>query len=176
MMWNHFDLFTAALILLIGLKGLYNGTVRELAGLVGVALGVLVGSRLAPSLGRWISDHLFSLGSASAMNLIAFLFLLFLTWALSIFLGILIIHRFNPSIHSWLDRLVGFLFASLKVFLIVAVIVYALSTIEFVSKNAKPYIEKSRLYPLFITTGHALMRLPEVTTSPKAGSQPKEHR
>ncbi len=165
---NHFDLIAAAMIFLIGLKGLYNGTIRELSGLIGVTLGILIGSWLAPSFGAWISDHFFAFDSPSAMSMIAFLLLLFVTWAFCIFLGILIIKHFNPTIRSLIDRPIGFLFASMKAFIIVAVIVYTLSTIEFVQKNIQPYIKQSHLYPLFIDVGESLMHLPALNKARNA--------
>ena len=173
MAWNHFDLIATALIFLIGLKGLYNGAVHELSGLIGVVSGVLIGSRSVPLFSSWMTAHLFSVGSSSAMTLIAFLLLLTLVWMLCIFLGVLVVKRFEPAFHSWLDRLIGFLFASLKVFIILSVIVYSLSTIEFIQKNAKIYVENSRLYPFFLRTGSLLMHLPDQKPFPEASSRSK---
>ncbi len=172
MVLNNFDEAFLLLILFIGLKGLFNGAIRELSGLIGVIFGVWAGSRLAPSFGSWICSHLFCIHSPSAMTLIAFMLLLLFSWSLFIVSGIWFEKRFEIKIVAWIDRITGLLFASLKSFVIVAVIIYALSSVEFMEKNAKPYLKASLFYPLLIRTGRTLMRLPPPPVSSKI-DQPK---
>lgn len=54
---NIFDTVTLVIIVLIGLKGLFRGFIKEAFALIGIVGGVFVASRLARDVGffcRWI--------------------------------------------------------------------------------------------------------------------------
>ena len=156
---NSFDLTVSGIILFIGLKGLFNGAVREMAALVGVALGVWIASRYATGFGHWIDSRLLHSGSPSASAFLGFLIILTVLWILFVILGIIAHRRFAEGRHTLPDRLLGVLFASVKMFIIFSVIFYALDRIEFVHKNSAPYVASSRLFPWFMKTGSLLVHL-----------------
>ncbi|WP_456450700.1 CvpA family protein [Hydrogenimonas sp.] len=159
MQTNWFDAVSAVLILFIGLKGLFNGIVRELSGLLGVVAGVWIGSLYARGLGAWLGAHLLRIDSPSALTMVGFLVLLALTWVGFIVLGVVLSKTLTLTELGAADRALGFVFASLKVFIILAVIVYALSSIEFVRKNAERFVEGSHFYPWFMKTGEAIVHI-----------------
>ncbi len=156
---NGFDLATGALILLIGVKGLFNGFVKELAGLIGAVLGIWIASLFAGEFGDWLGKHLIPLDSHSALAMIGFLSLLAIVWIGFVILGHLLERSLSIAHLGAADKIFGFLFAAAKVFLIVAVIVYALSNIEVVHKNTESYIRDSRLYPLYLKAGSTILHL-----------------
>ena len=57
------------------------------------------------------------------------------------------------------DKILGFVFAGGKVFFIISIIMYASSNIDVIRKKIEPKMEKSALYPLYIYTGSAIMKL-----------------
>ncbi len=156
---NWFDIVSALLILLIGLKGLFNGIVRELAGLVGLVAGVWFGSLYAPELGGWMGRHFVPLDSPSALAMVGFLTLLTLIWLFFVILGVVLEKSLAIPDLGIADKIGGFLIASFKVFVVLAVIVYALFTIEFVRQNAAAYVAKSLFYPWYIKTGEAIFHI-----------------
>jgi len=46
--FNYFDLAIGSIVLILGLKGLMSGFIKELFGLAGLVGGVYFGSRYAP--------------------------------------------------------------------------------------------------------------------------------
>ncbi|BDY12288.1 CvpA family protein [Hydrogenimonas cancrithermarum] len=156
---NWFDIVTASLILLIGIKGIFNGLIKELAGLVGIVLGVWVASTYASDFGQWIGKSFLPLDSQSALAMIGFLALLTLIWLACIVAGVLVSKLVSLSGLGIIDKLLGLLFASAKVFIILSVIVFALSNIEIVKKNTEKFTAKSLLHPLFVKTGEFIVHI-----------------
>ncbi|WP_201353584.1 CvpA family protein [Hydrogenimonas urashimensis] len=156
---NWFDIVAAALIVLIGVKGIFNGLVRELSGLAGLIAGIWLASLYADGVGRWLGTHLLPIDSVSALDFIGFLAILTITWLFFIVMGVAVTKFLSIGDSGVVDRLFGFLFASAKVFIILGVIVFALSRIDFVRKNSGDFLKRSRLYPYFVKTGEAIVHM-----------------
>ncbi|MCF6201477.1 MAG: CvpA family protein [Hydrogenimonas sp.] len=171
---NWFDIVTGSLILLIGLKGLFNGLIKELAGLVGIVLGVWLASLFAAEFGAWLGRNFINIDSQSALNMIGFLSLLALIWTGCIIAGLIIAKLVSLSGLGIADRILGLIFASAKVFIIIAVIVYALYNIEIVRKNSTNITENSLLFPLFIKTGETIVHIDTDKLAEKAGTLGEE--
>ncbi len=159
MEFNWFDAVTAALIIFIGIKGIFNGLVRELSGLIGMIAGIWMGSLFAKDFGAWLGAHLVPVDSVSALNLIGFLLILSATWLGFIVIGVAVTKFLSISGSGPVDRLFGFVFAAAKVFVILAVIVFSLSQIEIVKKNTAEFLQTSRLYPWFIKAGETIVHI-----------------
>ena len=174
MEFNGFDIATGALILLIGIKGVVNGFVKELAGLIGAALGIWIASLFAGDFGDWLGKHLIPVDSHSALAMIGFLSLLAIVWIGFVILGHLLERSLSIAHLGAADKIFGFLFAAAKVFLIVSVLVHALSNIEVVRKNTENFTRTSRLYPLYVKTGSAILRLDVEEAAKKGGNLREE--
>jgi len=167
---NWFDILTGSLIILIGIKGVFNGLIKELAGLVGIVLGVWIASLFASEFGRWMGSSFLHIDSQSALSMIGFLTLLALIWTACVIAGVVVAKLVSLSGLGLADRILGLLFASAKVFIIIAVIVYALSNIELIRKNTESFTESSLLYPLFIKAGDTIVHIDTDKLAEKAGS------
>ncbi len=167
---NWFDIVTASLILLIGIKGLFNGLIKELAGLIGIVLGVWIASMFATEFGKWLGGSFLHIESESALSMIGFLVLLALIWTGCIIAGVVVAKLVSLSGLGIADRVLGLLFASAKVFIIIAVIVYALSNIDLIRKNTESFTESSLLYPLFIKAGNTIVHIDTDSLAQKAGA------
>jgi membrane protein required for colicin V production len=157
---NWIDIIIAILMVIVGIKGVFNGFFKEISGLLGIVFGIWGGTLYAAPLGEWLGHHLFtSIDSVSALHMIGFLTLLFIIWLLCLIVGAILAKKMPLSHFGMLDNLLGFLFASLKLFIILSVIVYALSTIEIVQKKVGGFANHSLFYPYMIKTGSYLMHI-----------------
>jgi len=156
---NWLVIITGSLILIIGIKGIFNGLVKELSGLIGIILGVWFASTYAAPFGSWIGANFLSIDSQPALKTIGFLSLLSIIWLSAIILGTLISKLISLSGLGIVDKTLGLLFASAKVFMILSVMIFALSNIDFVKKNIKKLTDNSLLYPLFIQAGETIIHI-----------------
>lgn len=66
---SMFDIISLALVLILGIKGIINGFVKEVFGLLGIIGGIYFASRYAPVAGKMISDHIFAFGNQASLYL-----------------------------------------------------------------------------------------------------------
>jgi len=157
---ENFDIIVISLILILGLKGLLNGFIREFFGLVGIIGGIFIGSRFSNEVGKLINDNIFTFQNENAITLVGFLASVFIFWILMVILsGIINKLIDNSDGLSILNRLLGLLAGTGKILLIISVIVYAFSSIELVKKNINKHIENSIVYPYLLTIGSSIIKL-----------------
>ena len=56
-----FDIIVIAVVVILGIKGVINGLIKEIFGLIGIIGGVIVASRNANLVGEQISLYLYQL-------------------------------------------------------------------------------------------------------------------
>ncbi len=155
-----FDIVVAALMLIIGIKGVFNGFIKEASGLIGIVLGVWVASTYSSSAGDWLGANLFSsIDSTSALHMIGFLSLLFTVWLFCLIVGALLSKKITFSHFGMLDNILGFLFAAAKLFIVLSIIIYALASIEVAHKKLETILGRSVVYPYMIKTGSYLFHI-----------------
>lgn len=152
-----FDLIVCSLIIILGAKGVINGFIKEIFGLVGIIGGVILAIKFADFAGEYISQNFYKLDSMSAKYFLGFLAVLFGFWLICIIVGLILSKIINLSGLGFLDRLFGFLIGSAKIFLIFAIIVVVLSQIKILNTHLKPYFDKSFTYPYLLDCGKWLM-------------------
>ncbi len=169
------DWILVALILLLALKGTLNGFVRETTQLVGIVGGVAVASRSASFLTHWLQQKGLLLGGPALTQLLCFLVVLLLVWGAVVFLG----KGFSSvvSLPRIVDAILGYVIALIKYFLILSIIVAAFSQTKLFREKFAAQRSHSRLYPLLVTTGKAVMVLPPAApiTPRKRQTQEKTH-
>ncbi len=156
---NYFDLVVAVIVLLLGLKGLFNGFFKELFGLIGIIGGVFVASRVGESVGQFLSDAVLKLESSSAISFLGFLVTLALFWLLMVGVGYLFKKLSSLSGLGGLDRVFGFILGSGKFFLIAAIIAYALNNITAVRSMIEEPLKNSIAFPILVKTGGYIMKI-----------------
>lgn len=154
-----FDIISLALVLILGIKGIINGFVKEVFGLLGIIGGIYFASRYAPVAGHMINDHLFVFGNQASLYLFGFIAVLIVVWITCIFLGYLIAQALSLSGLGMIDKLAGFAVGSMKIFLVFSVLAVTLSNIEFVKSKMEPYVTQSSMYPLFLEMGNYIVKL-----------------
>jgi len=154
-----FDIISISLIFILGIKGVINGFIKELFGLIGIIGGIFVASRFAQEAGEMISANIYKLDSSATLYLVGFIVVLVIFWILSLFVGHLLEGLIKMSGLGSIDKLAGFLVGSAKIFLVFSILAVTLSNIEFLKQRADEYMAKSFMYPIFVETGTYIMKM-----------------
>ncbi|MRI58198.1 MAG: colicin V synthesis protein [Epsilonproteobacteria bacterium] len=156
---STFDIVIGAIILLLGLKGLIDGFVKEFFGLAGIIGGIYYGSRYAQQIGEFIHHNIFPIKNEAALTFIGFLVGLFAIWIAMVLLGNIVSKLTSASGMGMINKLLGLLFGWAKIFLIFSVIIYALSSMEVTKRVIEKYTKNSLLYPLMMEAGGYIIKL-----------------
>jgi membrane protein required for colicin V production len=154
-----FDIISLSLIFILGIKGVMNGFIKEVFGLVGIVGGIFIASRFAEQMGQLIDANLYKLESSATLYLVGFIAVLIIFWILSLFVGHLLESLIKMSGLGAIDKLAGFAVGSAKIFLVFSILAVTLSNIEFIKTKADEYMEKSFMYPIFVETGAYIVKM-----------------
>ena len=155
------DIVLILLILLLSLKGYFNGFIRELVGFVGLIGGIFVASRAAEPVGHVLHDTI-QMGNMGLMKLLAFLLVLGVIWGGSSFVAT-IFTALKAAPHSTLSRALGMGVGGLKYFLVFSLISASLLGNALVRDNFASQVHSSRLLPTLSRVGAALINLAPFT-------------
>lgn len=147
------DTITIALILLLALRGAFNGFVKEFFGLLGLIGGIFLASKYAKDAGVWLDANIFSLHNDASLFPIGFVSVLASFWILCIIVGVIVSKLLSLSGLGWLNRIIGFFVGGAKIFLIFSVLFVTISNIQFVQLKLQKYLNNSFMYPIYIKTG-----------------------
>jgi membrane protein required for colicin V production len=156
---NYFDIGVAAIVLLLGLKGIINGFFKELFGLIGIIGGIFVASRMGDSVGAYLNDLIFHFSSEGAVNFTGFLVTLALFWLVMVIAGYAFKRLSAMSGLGIVDRILGFVFGASKFFLIASVILFAFHNSKTLKSTVDSLFENSQLFPIMVETGAFIMKL-----------------
>ncbi len=152
------DIIVISLIVILGLKGLFRGLIKELFGLIGIVGGVFVASRMAKDSGYIIND-LIPMSNENTILLVGFIASLIVFWILAYLLGIVLQKIFDASGLGIFDRVFGFIFGAGKIFLLFSIIAYAVSQVKVINDNLAPKVANSFVFPLLQDTGAYIIKL-----------------
>ncbi|WP_033793740.1 CvpA family protein [Helicobacter pylori] len=156
---NYIDLALLVVIVAFGIRGFYHGLVSEVAGILGIVLGVYLASRYSVVVGNLFSMHLYNLGNETMTNLIGFLLVLASIWVFFLAFGALLSKVLDFSGLGIINSALGFIFSCLKTFLVLSFILYALSKMELM-KDANAYLqERSAFFSTMKSVASKFMHL-----------------
>ena len=167
------DIVLIVLILLLSLKGFFNGFIRELVGFIGLIGGIFVAARAAAPVGNILHDAI-RMGNTGLMKLLAFLLVLGLIWGGSAFVAT-IFTSLKAAPHSTLSRVLGMGVGGLKYFLIFSLISASLLSNALVRDNFASQVHSSRLLPALSRVGAALINLAPFTLIDGKNGQKAKH-
>lgn len=156
---NYFDVAVGSIVLLLGLKGLLNGFSKEVFGMIGIVGGVFVASHLGGYIGKVLSDSLFHFETATAINLMGFIFALGIFWLLMVALGSGFKKLSTLSGLGAVDQVLGFVVGSSKFFFILSIIVYALFSVTAIRENFEEKMADSIFYEPMMATGNFILHI-----------------
>lgn len=147
-----------AITLLLGLKGLFRGFIKEVFGLLGIVGAIFVASRISKELGDLIAPILV-LENEATIKLIGFIVALVVVWLVIYSAGVVVSKIFSASGLGAIDRIFGFIFGALKIFLIFAVIAYALYQVQSFKKVIDEKFANSIVMPHLLSVGSFIIKL-----------------
>jgi len=156
---NYLDIAIGMIVIILGIKGLMNGLIKELFGLIGLIGGVYIASRISEQVGGIIDKELFHLENPAAMKLLGFMAVFAGVWIVAIIIGAIFSRLIKMSGLGFANGLFGFIFGGGKYFLIFALIITALSNVTLVKENVGKYFDDSVLYPYLISAGSYLINI-----------------
>ncbi|TLS96174.1 CvpA family protein [Aliarcobacter cibarius] len=156
--FSIFDLIIIAITLLLGLKGLFRGFIKEVFGLLGIVGAIFVASRISKELGDLIAPILV-LENEATIKLIGFIVALVVVWLVIYSAGVVVSKIFSASGLGAIDRIFGFIFGALKIFLIFAVIAYALYQVQSFKKVIDEKFANSIVMPHLLSVGSFIIKL-----------------
>ncbi len=162
---NYFDLVSASIILLLGLKGILNGFFKEVFGLIGIIGGLFIASRMGDTVGEYLNTLIFNFSSPSAVSFMGFLTTLAFFWLLMIIIGYAFKKLSKLSGLGPVDKILGFIFGASKFFLIAAVIAHAAYSIKAVKSTLDSALKTSVIFPIMVETGAFIMKIDPVNLS-----------
>jgi membrane protein required for colicin V production len=170
---NYFDVAVGSIVLLLGLKGLMNGFSKELFGLIGIVGGLFVASHIGGPIGRFLNESILHFETASAVNLVGFVFTVGIFWLLMIALGAGFKKLSTLSGLGIVDQILGFLVGASKFFFIMSVIVYALFSVTAIRENFGDKMKDSIFFEPMVATGDFILHIEtgEVLDVMKEGNQ-----
>lgn len=161
-----FDMIIIGITLLLGLKGLFRGIIKEVFGIVGIVGAIFIGSRFSKETGDLIAPIL-GLENGATINLIGFAVTLVGFWLVIYFIGEIVSKMFAVSGLGIVDRIFGFLFGSAKVFLIFSVITYAIYQVQSFKKTIDEKAKDSIVIPHLISVGSYIIKIDTVAITEK---------
>ncbi|WP_086304574.1 CvpA family protein [Campylobacter devanensis] len=153
-----FDIIIIAVVIILGIKGIINGLIKEVFGLIGIIGGVIIASRNANLVGDLISLYIYQL-SDSAEFFFGFLLALLVFWFVCLMLGNLLSKMLKMSGLGFVDRLLGFFVGAAKIFLVLAILAAIVSKISVLNQKISPFFEDSKVYPILLSAGQFIMAM-----------------
>ncbi|MCT7557683.1 CvpA family protein [Aliarcobacter butzleri] len=153
-----FDLVIITITLLLGLKGLFRGIIKEIFGIIGIIGAIFVASRISTQTGELIAPVLV-LENQATIKLIGFVIALVIVWVIAYSAGVVVSKIFSASGLGIIDRFFGFLFGMAKIFLIFSVIAYALYQVNSFKKVIDEQFKSSILMPYLLDVGSVIIKL-----------------
>ena len=156
--FSIFDLIIISITLILGLKGLFRGLIKEIFGIIGIIGAIFVASRISKDVGDAIAPIL-AIESEATIKLIGFIIAVIGFWLIVYVLGVIVSKIFSASGLGIVDRIFGFIFGASKVFLIFSVIAYSLSQVQSFKKLIDEKFAASYVMPHLISVGSYIIKL-----------------
>ncbi len=153
----YFDIIIILMVVILALKGLFTGLIRESCSIVGIIGGVLLASRFNVALGGALNG-LLKIESPTLVNLVGFVAILGAMWIFALVIAEVLV-RFAQFIKLGVaDKVLGVGIAGVKIFLILSIIFFTFSKINFLSSWTLKLRDSSMLYPAMIKIGDVIVK------------------
>lgn len=155
---NWFDAIILGLVLLVGIKGGLNGLFKEIFGLIGIIGGLIFATRFN-GMDELINTYIYQVDNKQILSIISFVASFILFWIVCLIIGNLLSKFMHASALGFLDSLGGFVFGSVKVFLIFAVIFAVIANIHVLNAKIEPILKGSVTYDTMLECGRWVMNI-----------------
>ncbi len=156
--FTYFDMAVIGITLVLGLKGLFRGFIKEVFGIIGIIGGIFIASRYSLDIGNLVKPIL-ALENEATIKLIGFIVALVGFWVIVYFIGLILNKISDLSGLGIVNRILGFLFGSAKIFLIFSVIIYALYQVQSFKSIIDEKLGTSMTFPYLVDVGGYIIKL-----------------
>jgi len=146
------DIAVVAFTLILGIKGIINGLIKELFGLIGLIGGLVIATRFSDVAEKFINENIYKFDNGSMLQFVAFVSLWIVFWLICLLIGKFLAKMLALSGLGFLDRLGGFVVGSAKIFLTFAAVL-AVASGTGVNSLIEPYVKDSKIYPVLLSAG-----------------------
>lgn len=160
--FSYIDIGIIVLLILLSLKGIWQGIIRGLASFLGILLGIFFASRFYDGLGEWFAINIYNLGSPELNALVGFVIIITLIWAGFLLLGEILFRmvRFTPLVS--VDVALGLAFGFCKAFLLLSIIVFGISQIAWLKNFSQNVEQNSSIFPMMKNLSIKIMNLEQI--------------
>ena len=160
--FSYIDIGIIVLLILLSLKGIWQGIIRGLASFLGILLGIFFASRFYDGLGSWFAINIYNLGSPELNALVGFVIIITLIWAGFLLLGEILFRmvRFTPLVS--VDAALGLAFGFCKAFLLLSIIVFGISQIAWLKNFSQNVEQNSSIFPMMKNLSIKIMNLEQI--------------
>jgi membrane protein required for colicin V production len=149
---NLLDIIAVATMIILTLKGIVRGFIREIASFVGIVMGIWMAYVFYPQMAEHLKAYV---PSGPHLSLFSFMVILFGAILICNLLGWLLKLLLKKALFGWADRVLGAGFAAIKA----SVFIYLSITILTLFVPAKtPLIAESKLAPHVISSFQTISR------------------
>ena len=126
-------------------QGIRKGFISQVISIVSLVLGIWLSARFASAVSGWLGQWVAA--SGQVLEIVAFALILILVFLGLGMVGRLIEATIRLIMLGWLNRLLGVVFAMMKTFLIIGLVIMAFSSLNDTFQLIKPEIlSQSALY------------------------------
>lgn len=157
---HYVDIAVIIIVAVLGLRGLKNGLIHEIMGVLGIVIGIYCASKYCINGAKYIELAGLSFENRHILLMLAFILILALVWIGFLVLGV-IVARFVvilPEI-AIINYFGGYVFSALKYFVILCVVVYGLTQVGFLKDPIKELTEGTRSYPIMYEVAEKIMSI-----------------
>ncbi len=163
---GYIDITILVIILLIGLKGFFDGFIKEFSTLIGIIVGIFFASRLASEMAIFFNHYIYQINSPSMALILGFIIVLAFFWIGFLIIGYILSKFLHFAGLGILDRILGYVFSCIKVFCIFAFIIYGLHQINFIKEIdfVKKLPMQSKVYEAMLETAKIIVNFDSLET------------
>ena len=126
-------------------QGIRKGFISQVISIVSLVLGIWMSARFASAVSGWLSQWVAA--SGQVLEIVAFALILILVFLALGALGKVLEATIKLVMLGWLNRLLGVVFAMMKTFLIIGLVIMAFSSLNETFQIIKPdTLSQSVLY------------------------------
>lgn len=154
---NYFDIIVYFIILILALKGIFSGFIREIFSASGIIGGIWLASRFSFNIARWLGET-FNINSQTLLNLFGFMLILAVIWIIALIAAEIVLKFVKFAKLGVVDKILGVFISGIKAFLILSVIIFTFSKINFISTFTAKLEKSSTIYNIALTIGDAIVK------------------
>lgn len=156
---SYADAGIVVVLVLLSIRGIWQGLIRGSASFLGIILGVFYASRFYQNVGEWFAKTLYDFQSPEINYLIGFLILITIIWAACLVIGEIVFRMIKLTPLTALDGALGLLFGFAKAFVIISVIIFGISQVGWLKNFSQNLENKSSLFPIMKKLAIDIMNL-----------------